>query len=198
MTLEDEYGGKTVIKTVENHLYLGNIISSNGSNQMTINDRIAKGQGAVRDISHILEGTFFGDFYFEALRIMSNSMVISVLTHNIEVLMNLTKTDIKRLEKIYQLLLQKALITSSKVSRCLVLLELGLMSLEFILKQKRIMFLFHLLSSEDNLISREIIKCQIESPKAGDWLVTVQQDLRDIEISLTCEEISTFTKPKFK
>lgn len=60
------------------------------------------------------------------------------------------------------------------------------------------MFLFHLLSSEDNIISRDILKCQVKSPKAGDWFITVQQDLRDIEISLTCDEISTFSKPRFK
>ena len=125
-------------------------------------------------------------------------MAISILTHNIEILTNLTKSDIKRLDKDDQLLLQKVLMTSSKVSRCLVLLELGIMSIEYILKQKRIMFLHHLLSAEDNLISKQIIKCQMESPKTGDWLLMVQQDLKDVKISLTYDDIATVSKQRFK
>ena len=84
--LEDEYKGKTNIKTVDSHLYLGNLISSTGSDQLTINERVSKGQAAVRDILHILEGTYFGDFYFEALKLLRNMMVTSILTYNIEIL----------------------------------------------------------------------------------------------------------------
>ena len=136
--LEDEYEGQSNIRTVESHLYLGNIVCSTGSNHLTIKDRVSKGQGAVRDILHILEGTYFGECYFEALKLLRNTMVTSILTYNIEVLFNLTKIDIKSLDKIDLFLLRKAMMTSSKVSRCLVLLELGFMSVEYVLKQKRI------------------------------------------------------------
>ena len=150
---------------MDNHLYLGNIISSNGSDHFTINDRVSKGQGAVRDILHILEGTYFGDFYFEALKLLRNTMVMSILTYNIEVLYNVTKSDMKRLDKVDLYLLRKAMMTSPKASRCLVLLELGLVSLEFILKQKRVMFLFHLLTSDNSSISKRILMSQINSKK---------------------------------
>ena len=57
-TLEDSHKGKTSLKTVENHLYLGDIVESSGSNHLNVMSRVTKGKAIVRDIVHILEGTF--------------------------------------------------------------------------------------------------------------------------------------------
>ena len=65
--LKDEYKGETNIKTVTKHLYLGDTVASNGTNKFTIEDRIGKSEGITRDILHILEDTFFGEYYIEPL-----------------------------------------------------------------------------------------------------------------------------------
>ena len=111
----------------------------------------------MRDALQILEGAYFGDFYFNALKVLRNTMVMSVLTYNIEVAHNLTKHEIKCLDKIDIEMLQRALMTSSKVSRALILLDLGLVSVEYIIKQKRLGFLHHLLTSEESSISRRVM-----------------------------------------
>ena len=56
VTYEDVYMGKHEIKTVDKYEYLGNTLECRGSNEDTINDRVGKGQGAIRDIKQILEG----------------------------------------------------------------------------------------------------------------------------------------------
>ena len=99
--LKDEFEGEHPVKTVDKYEYLGNILEKGGSNKETINERVAKGQGVVRDIKHILEGCFFGDHYIDSLKIMRNSKLISVLTYNIEVIHNISNKEIKSLAKIY-------------------------------------------------------------------------------------------------
>ena len=89
--LRDQYEGKSLIKTVNEYTYLGDKILPDGSNRMTINDRISKGKGIARDILQVLEGTYFGEHHFEAFTVLRNSMLYSVLTYNLEVSHNLFK-----------------------------------------------------------------------------------------------------------
>ena len=87
----DKYQGKVPIKSVDEYTYLGSRIQIDGSNSFTIKDRVAKGQGFARDIIYILENIHFGEFYFEALILLRNTMVMSILTYNLEVSYNLKK-----------------------------------------------------------------------------------------------------------
>ena len=55
---KDVHCGKVPIKSAKDHVYLGNTIESNGSNEKTILARVSKGQAVViRDIIQILNGT---------------------------------------------------------------------------------------------------------------------------------------------
>ena len=56
-TLKDEHKGKVPIKTVQSHLYLGDIVTSDLSNTLNIKSRINKGQAVIQNIMEILEGT---------------------------------------------------------------------------------------------------------------------------------------------
>ena len=61
-TLKDSHKGKASLKTVENHLYLGDIVESSGSNHLNVMSRVTKGKAIVRDIVQIVEGTFWAKF----------------------------------------------------------------------------------------------------------------------------------------
>ena len=93
---------------------------------------------------------------------------------------------------------KKALCCSSKVSRSLLLLDLGLISVEYKIKQKRICYLHHLLSSEDNSLSKLVLQGQINSPSRLDWIHSVKEDLIEFGINLSFDEIAIMTKQKFK
>ena len=123
---------------------------------------------------------------------------MSILTYNLEVSYNLTKSDIKRLDKVDLILLKNALMTSSKVSRSLVPLDLGLVSVEFILKQKRVGYLHHLLNSDDNSIVKKVFLEQHKSTITGDWTNDLKKDLKDLEIDMNFEEIQSLSKAKWK
>ena len=127
--LEDKYVGRVKIKEVNEYEYLGNIVESNGSHSKTIKKRVSKGYGVVRDIREILEGTYFGPYFIEALIMLRNSMLISVLLYNLEVCDSISKKDIKLLEDVDLALLRGSLNLSSKVNGALIRAELGLTSM---------------------------------------------------------------------
>ena len=181
-TLKDVYKGKTEVKTVEKYEYLGNIIEQKGSNKDTIKDRVNKCQGVIRDIGQILEGCLFGDHFVEALKIMRNSKLVSVLTYNVEVIHNLEKSDILALDKVDLQLLRKSMMVSSKSARCLILLELGLIPVEYIIKQKRINFLYHLLTSEDQSLAKSVFTKQAKQPMKGDFVKLVNKDMYECDL----------------
>ena len=78
---EDTHKGECEIKTVNHHTYLGTIIENDGSNSMNLKSKLAKGQAAIRDIFQILNSTYFGSFYFEAVKFLRESLLMSVMTH---------------------------------------------------------------------------------------------------------------------
>ena len=180
----DVFAGSLPIRTVSDHLYLGDIIQSCGSNQMNCQARAAKGQGIVRDIIHILDGTFFGSHYFEAMKLMRESMLLSMLTHNLEVSFNLKPKDYKILSDVDMQLLRSCLMTGAKSSHCLLLLELGLVSVPFVVRKKRIMYLHHLLTMDPDSLVSQVFHKQVSTTKRGDWVDTVTKDLALFKINL--------------
>ena len=111
LTLRDKYEGEVSIKSVNHYLYLGNTIESDN---LTIKERVSKGQGAVKEILNILEGVYFGDSYCEAFKFLRNSKLISILTYNVEVIHGLTKKDIKSLDEVDLFLARRAMKLSTK------------------------------------------------------------------------------------
>ena len=196
--LKDVYNGKHKVKNVESYEYLGNIIQKEGSNKETIKERAAKGQGAIRDIHQILEKCLFGDYHIEALKTLRNAKLMSVLTYNTEVLHNFSDKEVKMLDRVDLQLLRKTMMLSSKSTRSLILLELGLVSVEFTIKQKRLNFLHHLLTEDEESLAKKVLLKQMEKPIKGDYMKLVLKDLKDCKISLSFEEIKNTSKLKFK
>ena len=159
---KDVHKGEVSIKTVSEYLYLGDCVRSDGSNKDNIKIRVNKGRGILRDIIQILEEIQLGPYFFDALKQLRNSMLISVITYNLEVSPNMTKKDIKSLEDLDLSLVRKALNLSAKSSHHLIYLETGFMSVEWIIKKKRLMYYHHLLNSDDSSINKQVPLAQIE------------------------------------
>ena len=128
---------------------------------------------------------------------MRNSKLISILTYNTEVIHGLSQKDIKSLDKVDLMLAQKALKLSSKSSRCLILLELQIMSVDFIIKSKRIKYLHTLLTSDISSLARKVFLQQQLDPIKGDFVSLVKKDLSDCKIGLSFDETMSYSKAKF-
>ena len=143
---------------------------------------------------YILEGMHLGPFFFEALKQLRDSMLISVITHNLEVSPNIKKTDLKALDDLDLSLLRKAMLLSSKSSRHLIYLETGILSVEYILIKKRIMYFHSLINSDNSSLSKQVLQGQIENPKPGDWFKMIEKDLKHINMNINPIEIANFSK----
>ena len=173
----DVLKGKTEIKTVERQEYLGSIISNDGKNDWNVSSKCSKGQGIVNDIISILDNKYFGNSHFEALALLRDSLLHSVLLHDIEVLHNLSSRNIKRLESLDHQLSRRALATSPKASIIIIMLELAICPLRFLISKKRVLYYHHLLSSDDNLAKNVLLR-QMSDPVRGDFITYVKDDLQ--------------------
>ena len=181
-----------------NHSYLGNVVQCDGSNGMNILSRVSKGQAVIRDILQILEGTYFGSFYFDVVKLHRESMLLSVITHNLEVSFNLSEKDIKLLHNLDIQLLRRSFLLGAKSSHCLILLELGLSPVSFILKKKRVIYLHHLLTTDPSSLVSLVFWEQVRTNRRGDWITTVIQDLDDFGLNRSFSQIASMSKNAFK
>ena len=83
--LIDVHQGKVLITTVSSHLNLGEVVSSDGKNKLNLDKRTSRGQGIIRDINHILDRVYVGDFYFTAAILLRNALLLSVLINQCEI-----------------------------------------------------------------------------------------------------------------
>ena len=104
--LQTEFFGsleKMQVKTEQ--MYLGDVISADGRQHHNVQQRKNKGLGSISQIMQILETVFFGKYHFEVAMILRSSMLLSALLLNSEAWVNLTKKDIRSLEKTDEILL---------------------------------------------------------------------------------------------
>ena len=67
----------SVMENVSSDTYLGDIISSDGSNKANIMKRISKGNGIVSQIRSILERVSLGAHYFKIAMLLRESMLLN-------------------------------------------------------------------------------------------------------------------------
>ena len=86
-----------VMQKITHDKYLGDIISSDGSNEINIRSRVAKGQGLVTQIMNILETVTLGYHYFQVALLLRESIFINGITTNAEVWYGLSGKKVSQL-----------------------------------------------------------------------------------------------------
>ena len=115
----------TDMQHVSEDTYLGDIISSDGTNTKNINNRVSKGNGKINDIMDMLEASPLGGQYFKTALLLRESTFINYILTNSDVWVGLKKEEIKQLEDLDLILLRKFLKTPFSVPGEVVYLELG-------------------------------------------------------------------------
>ena len=83
-------------------------------------------------------------------------MVFNEILYNSEAWHGITKKQIKTLEKIYEELLRRILKIHSKTPKEFLYLETGSTPIKWILKQRRVNYLKHILALEDSEIVKKV------------------------------------------
>ena len=189
----------TEMEIVTEEKYVGDIISNDGKHTKNIKLRRSKGIGICNEIMTILNNMFLGPYYFEVALLLRKALLLSVMLFNAETWRRLTKESIKKLEAVDLMLLRKLLQTPISSPKASLYLETGCVPLRYHIKAKRIMYLHHILTREDDALIKRVLMAQISKTTKGDWCVVVREDLDSIGLSnLSFEDISSKTKETLK
>ena len=102
------------------------------------------------------------------------------------------------LEEVDKLLIRRIL--NTPLSACVesLYLELGLTPIHIIIKSRRVKYLHYLLRLKESEMLFKVFQAQLKYPVRDDWTITVKQDLEDLRINLSFEEIKGKSEWSFK
>ena len=120
-----------MIKSKEDK-YVGDVLSEDGKVYKTIKSRAMKGLGIISNIMNILKEVSLGEFFFEIGGLLRNSMFLSSILLNSETWVNITEEDIKILESVDRILLQRLFEVPTSIPEPSLYLELGLVPIRYI------------------------------------------------------------------
>ena len=103
----ESFQGGCIITESSNEKYLGQIITSDGTNAANVKNRCNKGAGMINTIESIMKNVPGGRFHFEIAIILRNSYLVSSMLSCSEVWYNVTEAELRKLEQTDEKLLCK-------------------------------------------------------------------------------------------
>ena len=178
----------------EKEKYLGDCIHKSGKIQETINQRKNKGRGIVAEILSILDEMPLGKHRTEVALKLREAMFLNGILFNSEVWHGVTSAQITSLEAIDNSLLRGILGAHKGTPKAFLYLETGTMPLRWIIAQRRINYLKHILTRPESELINKVFKAQKEKPTKGDFVTLVETDLK--KLGMTYQEIASETTTK--
>ena len=107
-------------------------------------------------------------------------MLVNGLLYNSEVWHSVTKDDIKKLEKIDEVLLRSLLGSHLKTPLEFLYLETGAVPISYIISMRRMIYLKTLMMREEHELTKRILREQEENASPGDFIELVKSDFKMI------------------
>ena len=171
--------------------YLGDYLHKNGKIQETINQRKIKARGIVTDILSLLDEIPLGKHRIEVGLKLREAMFINGILFNSEVWHGVTNAQITSLEAQDNSLIRGILGAHKGTPKAFLHLETGTIPLRWVIAQRRINYLKHILSRTEDELIKKVLRAQKEKPTKGDFVKLVETDL--IKLGMTYEEVALET-----
>ena len=194
----ETYEGRIKVKQVFKTKYLGEVICSDGSNTANISNRKGRGFGTVKEIINMLDKMCLGPYMFKKALVLRDSMLVGTLLSCSEVWYNVSEGELCQLEQVDKSLWCQLLEVARTIPYDLLCLELGIEPLRFIIMRRRLTYLQHILKQTDNSLVKKFLRTQNMNPKKKDWISTVKQNLKQLDITLTLQNIEEMPKNTYK
>ena len=178
--------------------YLGDILSTSGSIDATIEQRRQKGIGICSQVTGIVNGLSLGNYYFKIGFFLREVMLINGILTNSEVWSPLNDSQIDVLQNVDLILLKKLTNGHSKTAKEAFYLETGSLPLKYVIMKRRLMYLHTILSRPEDDLTKQFYYVQKTIFTKDDWFRIVMNDRAELNISHTDQEISNMSKDKFR
>ena len=132
---------ENAMKNSNQERYLGDLISKDAKIKHTIEQRVSKGYGIVSEINTILEEIPLGKYRVEMGLKLREAMLINAILFNSEAWHSVEKEDIKKLEKIDEMLLRSLMGSHQKTPIEFLYLETGSLPIRYIISIRRMNYL---------------------------------------------------------
>ena len=117
---------------------------------------------------------------------------------NSKVWHGVTKSQVNQLEIIDKILLRYIFDAHPKTGIEWLYSDAGKLNMGSLLQIRRLMYLWHILSRDENELIRRVYTTQKLSSNNGDWIGLVTQDKQQLGIDMSDEEIQGVSKDVFK
>ena len=178
--------------------YLGDKIHKSGLLKHTIDDRVAKGYGAVTSILAIVNEVPLAHWRIQAGLHLREAMFLNGTLFNSEAWQGISDAEEEQLEKVDEALLRGILKAHSKVPLEALHLETGTISVKYILKSRRLCYLYTILNRDDEELIKEVYNAQKENPVNGDYCKLVDADSTAVNLQLTESQILSMKEKPYK
>ena len=178
--------------------YLGDILSTSGTLDATIENRRQKGVGVCSQIIGMVNGLSLGHYYFKISFLYRNTMLINGILTNAEVWYPVSETQIGILENVDLMLIRKLVKGHSKTAKEAFFLESGLLPIKFICMKRRLMYLHTLLTRSESEITRRFYDVQKKIHTKDDWYGRVMTERKELMIPQTDDQISKMSENMFQ
>ena len=186
------------MKESESEKYLGDVINKTGNIQATINKRKEKGTGIVAEILSIINEIPLGKHRVDVALRLREAMLINGILHNSEAWHGVTDAHIATLESLDLTLLRGILNAHGKTTKEFLYLETGVVPIKWIIAQRRINYLKHILDRDESELIRKVYLAQREQPLRGDFVRLVEKNIKDIGLTYEQATSNEITKEKLK
>ena len=187
--LIETFVGKTQIGKTDSQKYLGFVISGKGDNMANINAVRNKSIGVIKKIMTKLDSLSLMNYYFECAMIFLNVILRPSILYACETYYNLTETQMRQIERIEEGFLRQVFKTTKGCPIVQLYLEVGQVPARFECQRMRLLYMKNIL--------QKMFCLQMEKPTRGDWASTCIDDLRQLGITESLDEIQKMTKTKF-
>ena len=176
--------------------YLGDIIHKSGKSKTNTKERVIKANAIAAEIKAILSEIPLGKYRIQVGIQLREAMFLNGVLFNSEVWPKLTATEISTLENVDHQLLRSILKAHAKTPTEFLFLETGCVPLKYVMANRRLMYLKHILSRDENELIKRVYEAQKVSPTKGDFSELVNDDLK--LFAITEEDITTMSKSMVK
>ena len=184
--------------TSDRETYLGDLLTTDNKIDQNIIARCNKGMGKINGIISLLQEVSFGPHYFKMAILFRSSMLLSSMLCNSEVLYGITKSHIERLEQVDRIFFRRLF----QVPNCTAIeafyLETSTISIRHLLMGRRLMFLWDIIHKTESELVKKVFYSQKSFAVKNDWVLQIQNDLSDCDISLTENEILKMRRTSYK
>ena len=192
------YVDEKAIKIETSAKYLGDILNSKGTHTDMVEDRVRRGDSSAANMFSIVQNITFGCHTIETLLLLYNSLFLATVLYNSQSWSVLSNTETRELKTCQMRLLKRIVKAPKAAPNAIVLLELGVLPLEFEIYSKKLMFLQHILKLEQWDPVRKVYEEQLKYEGESNWTNEVVRIRKQIKLEEDDQKISEVSKLTWK